>query len=209
MAPLALLFLIIVVAIYYFKFHKNFSKTAPESDEARPSEELLPKQEKSNDKLVLVGNISRAEITQIINAFCNLYNKKDFAALPRLYEIAEKQFAVTFPFDIDFETYCFFVNFAHYPTGFDKSIDVIAWTTSNHGETWITEKSANKKVMLFIPADDKDYDNVYLTTNDNIGYKLGFAYGDEKQLLAVPKMEYLEPRIELKSLVGKRFEDFR
>lgn len=180
MAPLAILFLIIVGAIYYFKFHNNFSKTAPETDEARPSENLLPKQESPNDKVVLVDNISRAEIIQIINSFCNLYNKKDFAALPRLYEITEKQFAITFPFDLDFETYCFFVNFAHYPTGFDKSIDVIAWTTTKQGETWITDKSANKKVMLFIPADDKDYDNVYLTTNDNIGYKLGFAYGDEK-----------------------------
>ena len=74
---------------------------------------------------------------------------------------------------------------------------------------WITEKSATKKVMLFIPADDQDYDNVYLTTSDNIGYKLGFASGDEKQLLAVPKMYYLEPKIELDSLEGKRFEDFK
>ena len=63
--------------------------------------------------------------------------------------------------------------------------------------------------MLFIPADDKDYDNVYLTTIDNIGYKLGFAHGDEKQLLAAPKMEYIEPRIEIESLQGKRFEDFK
>ena len=48
----------------------------------------------------------------------------------------------------------------------------------------------NSVNVLYVPADDKDYDNVYLTTIDDIGYKLGFAYNDEKQLLAVSKMEY-------------------
>ena len=60
----------------------------------------------------------------------------------------------------------------------------------------------NKKVMLFIPSDDEDYDNVYLTTSENIGYKMGFAMGEEKQKLSSPRQTYVEP-VNLEELEGK------
>ena len=87
--------------------------------------------------------------------------------------------------------------------------DVTAWTTTKSNDTWITEKSANKKVMLFIPSDDTEHDNVYMTTSDNIEYKLGFAVGEEKQLLNTPKRRYIPPDFEISDLTNKEFEDFR
>jgi hypothetical protein len=71
------------------------------------------------------------------------------------------------------------------------------------------EKSANKKAVLFIPVDDTEHDNVYMTTSDNIGYKLGFAVGEQKQLLTSPERRFVSPDIELADLTNKKFEDFK
>lgn len=184
-------------------------KPQADTDTTRPSNEHLPKQEKPNDKLVIVDNISKTEIDSILTGFCNMYNKESFQAQPRLYKLNARQFAITFPYDIEFEIYCYFVNYVHYPMGFDKSFDVTAWEKTGKAYGWITEKSANKKVMLFIPEDDSEHDNVFLTTDDNIGYKLGFAMGEEKQLLQTPKKTYFAPAIDIKTLTEKEAYDFQ
>ena len=184
-------------------------KPQADTDTTRPSNEHLPTQEKPNDKLVIVDKISKTEIDSILTGFCNMYNKERFQAQPRLYKLSERQFAITFPYDIEFEIYCYFVNYVHYPMGFDKSFDVTAWETTGQANGWITEKSANKKVMLFIPEDDTEHDNVFLTTDDNIGYKLGFAMGEEKQLLPTPKKTYFAPTIDIKTLTEKEAQDFQ
>ena len=184
-------------------------KPEADTDTTRPSNEHLPKQEKPNGKLVIVDNISKTEIDSILTGFCNMYNKESFQAQPRLYKLNERQFAITFPFDIEFEIYCYFVNYVHYPMGFDKAFSLTAWETTGQANGWITDKTANKNVMLFIPEDDNEHDNVFLTTNDNIGYKLGFAMGEEKQLLQTPKKAYFAPTIDIKTLTEKEAQEFQ
>lgn len=184
-------------------------KPEADTDTTRPSNEHLPTQEKPNDKLVIVDNISKTEIDSILTGFCNIYNKESFQAQPRLYKLSERQFAITFPYDIEFEMYCYFVNYIHYPMGFDKSFDVTAWETTGQANGWITEKTANKKIMLFIPEDDSEHDNVFLTTDDNIGYKLGFAMGKEKQPLQSAKKRYFAPKTDIKILSEKEGQDFQ
>jgi len=184
-------------------------KPEADTDTTRPSNEHLPEKEKQNDKIVIVENITKKEIDSVLTGFCNMYNKESFQVQPRLYQLNERQFAITFPFDIEFEIYCYFVNYIHYPMGFDKSFEVTAWETTKQANGWITEKIANKKVMLFIPEDDSEHDNVFLTTDDNIGYKLGFAMGEEKQLLETPKKKYFAPTIDINTLTEKQAKDFQ
>lgn len=184
-------------------------KTEAETDTTRPSNEYLPTQEKPNDKLVKVDNISKTEIDSVLTGYCNMYNKESFQAQPRLYKLSERQFAIAFPYDIEFEIYCYFLNYLNYPMGFDKSFDSTAWETTGQANGWITDKSANKKVMLFIPEDDSEHDNVFLTTDNNIGYKIDFAMGEEKQLLQTPKKTYLSPKIDIKTLTEKVGQNFK
>jgi len=200
---------VVIIAIYFIWTKFVSPKVEPYTDTTRPSNVHLPEQEVQNDKLVIVNNITHLEIDKILTGFCNMYNKKSFVVLLRLYELNERQFAITFPYDIEFQIFCFFVNYIRYPMWFNKSFEVIGWATTKSGEMWITEKSANKEVMLFIPNDDTEYDNVYLTTKDNIGYKLGFAVGHEKQLLKLPQKRFVKPSIENTELTGKEYKDYK
>lgn len=197
----------IVIFIAWTKL-KN-QKPQPDTDTNRPKENLIPNNKVTNDKLVIVEDVNENDIKKILQEFCNSYNKETFQAIPRLTKLTDKKFAVTFPYDINFEIYCYFINYVNYPMGFDRHFKTIGWTTTKPLDTWITEKSVNKNVMLYVSHFDKEYDNVFLTTSDNIGYKLGFAMGEEKQLLDRPEKRYVKQPISNNELDGKTHTDFK
>jgi hypothetical protein len=178
-------------------------------DNSRSPNANIPTNEKVNDKIIVVSNVNHEDINKVLTEFCNVYNKNDYVATPRLWQLSSNSFAVTFPHDIDFATYCFAVNFLKYPINTKWQAQVRAWATTKANDDWITDKSVNKKVMLFLAVDDKEYDNVFLTTQDNIGYKLGFAAGKTKQLLTAPKEQYIAPILNSDSLANHKHEDFK
>ena len=163
----------------------------------------------TNDKLVIVEDLNENDLKKILQEFCNSYNKVEFQVILRLTKLSENNFAVTFPYDIKFEIYSYFINYVNYPMGFDRHFKAIGWTTTKPSDTWITEKSVDKNVMLFVSDFDKEYDNVYMTTSDNIGYKLGFAKGEEKQLLDKPEKSFVKQPLSKNELAGKPYTDFK
>ena len=171
-------------------------------NESRPINTEMPTEKIKNDKIVLIENVKLEDFKNVLQKFCNNYNQENLRALPLLTILSENKFVVTFPYDTDFATYCFFVNYMYYPNDIIYKPTIKAWTSTKQSDDWMTNDIANKKVMLYIPSDDKDYDNVYLTTFDNIGYKMGFAMGEEKQKLNNPRQSYVEP-IKLEELNGK------
>lgn len=171
-------------------------------NESRPNNVEMPSEKIKNDKIVLIENVKLEDFKNALQKFCNNYNQENLRALPLLTILSENKFVVTFPYDTDFETYCYFVNYMYYPNDIIYKPTIKAWTSTNQNDNWMTNEIVNKNVMLFIPSDDKDYDNVYLTTSDNIGYKMGFAMGEEKQKLNNPRQTYAEP-IKLEELNGK------
>lgn len=201
---------IAVVTIVLFAWIKlKNQKPQPDTDTRRPTENILPTNKIENDKLVIVEDVGENEINKIIQEFCNLYNKETYQAIPSLTKLSEKKFAVIFPYDINFEIYCYFINYVNYPMGFDRHFKTIGWATTKPTDNWITEKSVNKNVMLFVSDNDTEYDNVFLTTFDNIGYKLGFAMGEEKQLLNRPEKSYVKQPIDINEIETKQHIDFK
>ncbi len=202
--------LIAVVAIVLFAWTKlKNQKPQPDTDTKRPPENIFPTNKVANDKFVLVEDASENDIKKILQEFCNSYNKETYQAIPRLTKLSDRKFAITFPYDINFEIYCYFINYVNYPMGFDRYFKTIGWTKTKPTDTWITEKSANKNVMLFVSDFDTEHDNVFLTTSDNIGYKLGFAMGEEKQPLNSPEISYVKPPINISELDMNESIDFK
>jgi hypothetical protein len=205
------IFIIIIVFFVVLLIIKTvISKRNKENQNAlRQSKPLTDVEFTDNDKIVVVEYVREKDIKQVIQQFCDNYNEDRFLALPMLAKISDHKFAITFPYDIDFEIFCFFVNYCYYPKNIKYKPVIKAWTTTSPNDEWMTAQITNKKVMLFIPPDDKDYNNVYLTTSDNIGYKLGFAVGEERQLLDYPKMVFEEPSVDVKALSGCETQKFQ
>lgn len=203
--------IIAIVAIIIFVAWTKLKNQKPQPDTGtkRLQEAFFPTKEITNDKFVIVEDISENDIKKILQEFCNSYNKETFQAIPRLIKRTDKKFAVTFPYDIKFEIFCYFINYVNYPMGFDRHFKSVGWTTAKASDTWITEKCVNKNVLLYVSDFDNEYGNVFLTTSDNIGYKLGFARGEEKQLLGRPEKSYVSQPISNRELEGKPYTDFR
>ena len=203
----------IVLFIFLLILRKSARKPAadshPEQNTSRPPADFKPSAKVENDKLVIVSGVTYDDLKRAVQQSCNLNNQTDYAVLPLLTRVTENDFAITFPYDVNFEIFCYFINYLKYPNDIFYKPTIAAWLTTKRGDEWITDLSENKKVMLFIPEDDDEYDNVFLTTSDNVGYKLGFALGYERQLLDVPKMNFIEPHIEIASLERFQSEQLR
>jgi hypothetical protein len=187
-------FVIVIVAIVLvglFFFSK--SKSTGELDNKFNTSVLQKADAKNNnDKIIVIRNVKLDYLKKAIKQFCNNYNQEILRVFPKLI-LLENQFVITFQNDIEFMYFCYFVNYLKYPTGFSKyefNPYIRAWCKTNNNDAWMTEEIVNKNVMIYIPDSDDEYDNVFLTTEDNLGYKLGFAIGNNHKKLKDPIFEY-------------------
>ena len=169
-----------------------------------------PTNQVKNDKLVIVNSVKLDFLKQAIEQFCNSYNQESYIALPRLF-VLNDLYIVTFPYDIDFERFCYFINYLKYPMDIDLKKykpNIVAWCSTKSQDVWMTDDIANKNVMIYIPEWDEEYDNVYLTTQDNIGFKMGFAIGHAHKKLDQPVLQYRKPEYEPNEIQGADITDF-
>ena len=105
--------LALVVALFLiFKFGFKSSKSDL-NNVARPNEITKPTKLIDNDKIIIVKNLNLEYLKQAIEQYCNICNQTKFLVLPRLI-ILENQFVILFPYDIEFEQFCYFINYLKY-----------------------------------------------------------------------------------------------
>lgn len=56
-------------------------------------------------------------------------------------------------------------------------MEVKGWTKAVAADPWITEQIAGKQIMLYAPENEKEHDNVYVTTESGEYYKFDFDGG--------------------------------
>jgi hypothetical protein len=203
--------IIIVIGFLIFKFGLKSSQSDLKNN-TRPKDSNKPTSPIDNDKIVVIKNLKLDYLKQAIEQFCNMSNQNKYIALPRL-TLLDNQFVITFPYDIEFDQFCYFINYLKYANDLslkpDYKPEIKAWCTTKSGFAWMTDEIVNKSVMIFIPDWDKEYDNVYLTTQDNIGYKMGFAVGEEHHKLDKPVIQFDKVTFDLNILKDRETIDFK
>lgn len=205
MKTLLIVVAVIIIALIFKAFIPGNRRG---KNPSRPPENKKPTSEKENDKIILIENANAEDVKKALIAFCNLYNKNDFAAMPRLWELSPTSFAVTFPYDVDFSIYCFAVNYLEYPIDIEWHANVRGWATTRMGDDWILQENAGKKVMIFIAPDDTEHDNVFMTTNENKTYKLAFSASKPKAFDILNEI-YKKPSITPNELITQKHQDFQ
>ncbi len=203
--------IVVVVGFLFFKFGLKSSESDL-NNIARPGDSSKPKEPIANDKIIIIKNVKLDYLKQAIEQLCNMSNQDQYNVLPRL-SILDHQFVITFPYDIEFDQFCYFVNYIKYAHDLslkpDYKPEIKAWCTTRAGFAWMTDEIVNKEVMIFIPDWDKDYDNVYLTTQDDLGYKMGFAMGKEHQKLDKPLIKFEKIKMDLNTSTNREMIDFK
>lgn len=203
--------IVLVVGFLIFKFGIK-SAHSDLKNNTRPNDANKPAKAIENDKIIVIINLKFDYLKQAIEQFCNMSNQHKYIALPRL-TLLDNQFVITFPFDIEFDQFCYFINYLKYANDLslkpDYKPEIMAWCTTKSGYDWMTDEIVNKSVMIYIPDWDKEYDNVYLTTQDNIGYKMGFAVGEEHHKLDKPVIQFNKVTFDLNILKDRETIDFK
>ena len=197
-------FVLLIIGVVLILFlMKPFARKNNEEYDNR----TLPKDKVPNDKIVLVRGVSSDLIKQAVRQFCNLYNSQELSAIVYVSDFPNGDVVITFPYDIDFGRFCFFVNYMYYPAKMSYKADISGWATTKPNDMWVNDTVAGKKVMLYIPPDNTEYDSLYLTTEDNIGYKIAFADSRDPQVINPPKMDFEACRLGENEIKGLQAEE--
>jgi hypothetical protein len=160
-----------------------------------------------NNPLVLVKDMDPGELKKQVLSFCKTYSRQNYHAVFRITAVSESMVAISFPKKIEFELLCYFICFLQNPANADLKPNVAGWTRASLSDPWINHLSMNKAVMLFTTADGIESNAIFLTTSDNIGFKLNLAPGGTELLLDNPVNQFFMPPIGMSDLSGKHFED--
>ena len=167
--------LLIGYLIYSF-----ISKSTEKQKEPYIPKHKLERTLTKNDKLIIVENANFMTVQQVVSDFTRNYDNPQQAELKpfsKIHKLDESRVAITFPYDVEFEIFCYYINYLKYPMGINYNPTVLAWSSTSSKYQWLNEPFDNNKVIMFIDPKDGEYDNVMITTAKGKTYKIGFAMG--------------------------------
>jgi len=174
--------IVAVIAFFAFQF---FSKNNDKSTNQNYSSKFnVEKQITENNKRILVENVDYNMIKKAVQDFTKNYDNPQQSRLKpisRLHKVDNNRIVITFPYDIEFEIFCYYVNYLKYPMDLNYKANVTGWTSTKSTDNWLNNEFEKEKAMLFIDPNDDEYDNVMLTTEKGRTYKIGFAIGEGLQ----------------------------
>ena len=130
------------------------------------------------DKELLVRGWSDRELRQIIGDFQRMYRDRLPSSFSTEVHAGDSGvLRVTFPTDIAPEFFCWLVNYVQYPKSLDlksRTILVAGRATMSSDFLPCEESLVGKRIMFYIPADDRDFDVVFAQV-DGHSYKYPFT----------------------------------
>jgi len=200
--------IIVVGAFLAFQF---FNKGKSEStNQSYTSKFKVEKKLSENDKLILVENVDFSLIKKAVQDFTKYYDNPEqinLKPISKLHKVDKNRIAITFPYDIEFEIFCYYVNYLKYPRDIKYNPNVTAWTTTKSTDNWLNKKFENNKVMLFLDPNDTEYDNVMMTTEKGKTFKIGFAIGEGLQNHNRTIIKYRNPEFKSSDLEKLEIEE--
>ena len=142
------------------------------------------------DGVISFNTNDEAEIMEAFDRF-DFQNSQKELLKPR---IVRREFhSLLVLHDIDYSDFCFLFNWLGYRKITARDYSLRGWLKESHLE--VKGNSVTGPIMLFIPSDDKEYDNVYFVSSHGKGYKQEFAYAQRLHEVnghAVPYEPYPE-----------------
>jgi hypothetical protein len=140
----------------------------------------------NNDKRLIVSGLSQQELGKVLSDFQSMYAGRLHRTFSiHLTPISSNQFRIQFPNDIEPMYFHFLINYVRYPKGLDlsaRSILVVGRATLDNQFNIPSASLIGQKAMIYIPANDKDFDLVYIQTDHGQTFEDSFASSSWKQV---------------------------
>lgn len=122
------------------------------------------------NNLIFINGGAYTEIKKALNQWIALYSDQIQSDLNfKLYKNGKGNHIVQADERLDNDKFFYLVNYLKYPEGIEYIIEIEGYTT---GEEKVLK---SKKLLVYISPNDKEYDNVFVTTEENENYKVDFG----------------------------------
>ena len=128
-----------------------------------------------SDELVVITGLDFATVKKIVADFASLYSDRETFPEFEVQQTDNDGAIISFSADMEFEIFCFFVNYVQYPKGESTTQTVRGWSSLTGSNTFLTPDLGSKTGMFFLSPNDRDYDRVWFVTDENVDYMIGFA----------------------------------
>ena len=124
-------------------------------------------------RVIMATHMSENEISDAINGFIKLYKGNgDKIDRPQVTQLEENSFLLRLPDTTPYDLFCYWVNYLVYSNEKKKyNNNITGW----YEVSAYAQLFPKQILMVYVPEIDTKYDNVYITTKDNLCYKQEFA----------------------------------
>jgi len=132
-----------------------------------------------NDKVIIVSGWSQQELERILSEFQSMYAERLHPSFSiHTDQSGPYQFHLHFPGDMEPMIFHFLINYIRYPKDLEpsgRSILVADITTLDRQFNLPSPSLIGQKATIYVPADDQDFDLVFVKTDGGETFKDSFA----------------------------------
>jgi len=144
---------------------------------------------------IVIDGMARNDLRKALRQWIALYEKDLPSGLAfTLHDAGDGRHVLVADDRLDPERFHYLVNYLHYPEGIAHEARVEGFTTAMDPK-YYPQASIGKRMMLYVPCDDREGDNVYAVTSEGREWKLDF--GGRLEEVRTGK-RYLEPAHDLR-----------
>jgi hypothetical protein len=151
----------------------------------------------NKDNLIIIKGGSYNDIKKALRQWIEIYSEDVETDIKfELYKTELESYIIIVDKRLNNEKFNFLVNYLYFPEGIEYKVNIEGFTTALDRKLY-PKDILNKKILVYIPDNNTEYDNVYVATNDNEVYKIDF---DNKVTKINETRVYLFPEIDFESL---------
>jgi len=126
---------------------------------------------KTIDNLITIKGGSHADVKRALQKWINLYTKNLADGLRfELYKNGRGSHLIKADEGLNNEYFYYLINYLRYPEGIDYKVDVKGYTRGKD-----ENELKSKNLMVYLSSSDPEYDNVFITAEDDLNYKMDFG----------------------------------
>lgn len=123
------------------------------------------------EKFIIINDCSKEEMKTILKDWLVMYaDRLKSKSVFEFAEIKPNSFILKVDKSLDDTDFFYLVNYFAYPIDYEKTFDVEGYATASKHKTIL-----NKNIYVFNNLEQTEYDNVWITTEDNETYKFDFG----------------------------------
>lgn len=188
---------VISIAAFYFMVIRPRIRPRPVERAYEPLDTQAPV---ANDKIIIASNISLDNLKEALIDYCSVVNSNGLVVVPLLIVSHDNRLTVTFPFDVDFLSFCEIINYIVYAPEVEGEPLAIGWATFGAEEELLPNEMADKNLMVFVPEEDENYQQLFMVSADNLGCHLHLIDPKKYTIYTDPEEPYVSAPLEVASM---------